>query len=62
MENDFADADKIADYAREAVAAMKKSGIVGGYEDNTFRPENGATRAETAKILCGIMNNGGTVR
>lgn len=62
VENDFADADKIADYAREAVAAMKKSGIVGGYEDNTFRPENGATRAETAKILCGIMNNGGTVK
>lgn len=61
-ENAFADADKIADYAEDAVAAMKKSGIVGGYEDNTFRPEHGATRAETAKILCGIMNNGGTVK
>jgi hypothetical protein len=33
------------------VGTAKKAGIVGGYEDGTFRPENKVTRGEALKIL-----------
>lgn len=49
--NDFADGDKSAGYAREAIGKLTGSGILNGYEDHTFRPHNNATRAETACIL-----------
>lgn len=41
--------------AIEKLSAMK---IVNGYEDGTFRPGNGVTRAEAAKILT-LLNTGG---
>lgn len=47
----FADVSEISDYAYEAVGIMSNMGIINGYEDNTFRPKNNATRAEAAKIL-----------
>lgn len=47
----FADSDDISDYAKDAVAAVLHSGIVNGYEDKTFRPMNGASRAEAAKMI-----------
>lgn len=52
----FADADAIAAYAAEAVADMAKCGVVSGGEDGRFLPEISATRAETAKIICGLRN------
>ena len=48
---EFADSESISDYAAAAVSAMSAAGIIGGYDDNTFRPKNNATRAETAKII-----------
>ena len=50
-EKQFADAQSISDYAREAIENMAKAGILNGYEDNTFRPKNTATRAESAVII-----------
>ncbi len=47
----FKDADTVSDYAKTAVAYMCENGYINGYEDNTFRPMNFATRAEVAKIL-----------
>ena len=52
---DFADADKIADYAKDAVSKLTAKGIINGYEDSTFKPEGFATRAEAAKILYGVL-------
>lgn len=52
---DFADKDNISGYAQEAVQALQTRGIISGYEDNTFRPKNNATRAETAVILARIL-------
>ena len=52
---DFADADNIADYAKDAVSKLTAKGIINGYEDNSFRPEGFATRAEAAKILYGLL-------
>lgn len=47
----FPDADKISEYAREFVELMRIAGILNGYEDGTFRPQNTATRAEAAKLF-----------
>jgi hypothetical protein len=52
----FADAGKIRGYASEAVRWAVEQGIITGYEDNTFRPQNSATRAETAVILQRWLN------
>lgn len=47
----FTDAQNISDYADEAILSMNESGIISGYDDNSFRPGNNATRAESAKII-----------
>lgn len=47
----FSDSDKIADYANDSVSRMQRAGIISGYEDNSFRPDGFATRAEAAKII-----------
>lgn len=47
----FIDNNDISDYAKEAVNAMRYLKIIDGYEDNTFRPNSAATRAEAAKLL-----------
>ncbi|MDR3148950.1 MAG: S-layer homology domain-containing protein [Oscillospiraceae bacterium] len=52
----FADTGKIRGYASEAVRWAVEQGIITGYEDNTFRPQNSATRAETAVILQRWLN------
>lgn len=40
-----------AEWAREAVWALAKRGIVSGYDDGTFRPNNGVKREEFVKML-----------
>ena len=52
----FADDDSISSYARNAVYAMRKIGIVTGYTDNTFRPRSYATRAEVATMFQRLSN------
>ena len=47
----FLDDAKIADYAKNAVAAMSSKGIINGYEDGTFRPVDLLSRAEAAQII-----------
>lgn len=47
----FTDDSKIAGWAGDAVTAMVQANIINGYEDNSFRPENSATRAEAAKMI-----------
>jgi hypothetical protein len=51
----FIDNDAVSDYAKEAVNAMRYLNIIAGYDDNTFRPSNAATRAEAAKLLYKAM-------
>ena len=48
---DFSDRNEISDYARDAVEAMSKAGIITGFDDGTFRPFENATRAQAAVIL-----------
>ena len=57
----FADDDKIADYAKEAVYALNAAGIINGMGDNMFEPSANATRAQAARIIYLILggtNNG----
>ena len=48
---EFADAGQISDYAVQSVVQMQKFGVINGYEDGTFCPQNNASRAEAAKII-----------
>ncbi len=59
----FADDAKISKYAKEAVANCREWGLVDGYTDGTFRPQNGSTRAEVAAViskLAWMVMGGGT--
>ena len=47
----FDDDAEISDYAKEAVAAMQRMGIVNGKPGNLFDPKNDTVRAEVAAML-----------
>lgn len=51
----FADVDKVADYAKEAVETMRKSGIITGDENGYFNPKSNASRAEVATVVTRIL-------
>lgn len=48
---DFKDADKVSDWAKDYVDALSDNKIITGYEDNTFRPINKITRAESVVMM-----------
>lgn len=54
--NNFLDSGDIATYAVEAVNMLKQLEIVVGRDNGMFDPRTNATREETAKITCGIMD------
>lgn len=47
----FTDSSKISSWAKEAVGQAAAAGIVKGYPDGSFGPQNALTRAEACKIL-----------
>ena len=47
----FKDAGDISEYARSAMNWIVGQQIICGYEDNTVKPQNNATRAEAAAML-----------
>lgn len=52
---DFTDGSMIADYAESSVKHLYESGIINGMDDGSFKPKNTCTRAETAKMICGLL-------
>ncbi len=50
-EIDFSDKEIISDYAKNAVTFMNEKGIINGFSDNTFKPNDYCTRAQMAKIF-----------
>lgn len=50
----FSDVADNAPYA-EAVKNLNELGIIGGYGDGCFKPDNTITRAETAKLVCSVL-------
>ena len=51
----FSDEAEISDYAITFVKIMKASGLISGYEDNTFKAKNNATRAEAAVMIARLL-------
>ena len=54
----FSDTDGIL--AQEAIVTLVSEGILSGYEDGTFRPDNAITRAEASAVIVKAMNPGTT--
>ena len=40
---------------QEAIAVISEIGVVNGYEDGSFKPQNGLTRGAAAKIICNLI-------
>ncbi|WP_219835450.1 S-layer homology domain-containing protein [Paenibacillus sp. R14(2021)] len=49
-------ADVHGHWAEAAIQALKSNGIIGGYAEGTFKPNNEISRAEIAAILSKVMN------
>lgn len=47
----FSDQSTITEYAKVPVNMMRANGIISGYSDNTFKPQNTATRAEASTMM-----------
>lgn len=54
--------DKVPAYAQGAVQVAVSKGLVKGYEDKTFRPDQPVTRAEAAAILDRLVKKKGAVK
>lgn len=54
----FADEDKVADYAEEAVASLRAAGILFSKDGNRFDPAASTTRGEAAQILAMFIQTG----
>ena len=52
----FTDESQIEPYCADAVNLLAKAGILSGMPDGTFAPKSNLTRAQSAKIVCGILN------
>lgn len=50
FENDYIDLSE-SHWAYEKIIALKNNGVLNGYEDGSFKPENSIKRAEIAKII-----------
>lgn len=53
LARDFRDA--AGHWAQKDIAFMAARGVIGGYEDGTFRPEKAVTRAELASLLVKLL-------
>ena len=58
--NDYSDVNA-GDWFNNAISTLSNAGIVTGYNDGTFRPNQPITRGEMAKIIANFanLNNGG---
>ena len=48
----FSDDAAVSAWAADAVSVLQQAGVLSGYPDGSFRPQNPVTREEAGKILC----------
>lgn len=53
----FVDGDNISEYAKEAVGVMSANGIINGFPNGTFGPNEKCTRAQMAVVIASILKN-----
>ena len=53
----FPDRNAIADWAHTAFLKVNGKGYIGAYNDGNLHPLDNLTRAQTAKIICDILEN-----
>jgi hypothetical protein len=51
----YRDVDAIADYAKKPIAASTYLGVMSGYPDGTFQPQDHATRAAAASVIAHMI-------
>ena len=51
----FGDSEKISDWARESVDAAVSTGMITGYKEGDYKPQDNLTRAEAATILMRML-------
>ena len=60
----FSDDDKVSEWARYAIEELTEKGFLNGYEDGSFRPQDGMTRACSVTVvnnsIKGFYNKPGT--
>ena len=47
----FSDSRELSEWSRGLVGAAANTGVISGYEDGSFRPQNNVTRGEVASML-----------
>ena len=55
-EKDFTDESAISDWAAADVKTLTEAGIINGRDDGRFDPENDMTRAESAAVICRVLD------
>ncbi len=53
----YTDLDSFPSYAPSCVGALSELGIIGGYDDGSFRPRANMTRAQVCKVLYLMLEN-----
>lgn len=48
--------DTVDHWAGQEISLLSAKGLIGGYPDGTFRPDQGITRAEFARLLISALN------
>ncbi|MGN7414445.1 S-layer homology domain-containing protein [Paenibacillus sp. SAF-068] len=59
--SDYADAEQVASWAKEAVASSISTGLVSGRGKDTIAPNQSITRAETAVIIRRLLEKSGLI-
>ena len=59
--NDYTDVSR-TDWFNNAISTLSNAGIVTGYADGTFRPDQPITRGEMAKIIANFARLGGATK
>ena len=53
---EVADSAIVATYAQESVSRLAGAGVISGFEDGSFRPNEALTRAQSAILIYGLLN------